>query len=238
MKMYNYDIEKFDDFGYVILTDFLLAEEHQQLHEECYRLTELGKSRSDNGDNWIMNSPYNPCKLDGAMNRSPVFHRLGKNRNLVEVARKLLKHDRVDTYLSKFFPMMPKVGFSVDWHQDNFYIKADPKKMISCDVFVHGATKENGCLRIIPHSHKGRVLNHNHPSHGSFFWLKTDDDNPNIVDIELDVPFAIFFHVNLVHGCYKNVSDKYRYSVAWEYVNANYTPITHNGHQSQDRNKV
>lgn len=236
--MYNYDIDKFDEFGYVILTDFLLSGEYEQLHEECYRLTDLGKLRSDNGDGWIMNSQHNPCKLDGAMNRSPVFRRLGRNKNLVEVAQKLLGVSTVDTYISKFFPMLPKIGFSVDWHQDNFYIKSDPKQMISCDVFVHGASKDNGCLRIIPKSHRENILNHTHPSNGSFFWLKTDNDNPNIVDIELDVPFAIFFHVNLVHGCYKNKSDKYRYSVAWEYVNSKYVPPSHNGHQSQDRNNT
>jgi len=233
-KLMNYDINKFEEFGYVIVTDFLSTVEHQRLNEECDTYRKYAVRLFDNRNGWIINSPKNPCKLDGAMQRSLVFRDLGSNDTLKEVARQLLDQNDIDTYISKFFPMVPLEGFSVGWHQDNHYIKADPSRLISCDVFVNGADKENGCLRIIPNSHT-EEFDHNQRSHRVFDWIDIDEECSTIVDIECDTTFAVFFHPNLVHGCYRNRSDRYRYSIAWEYIHEGYVPKTHNGHNSQDR---
>ena len=40
----------------------------------------------------------------------------------------------------------------------------------------------------------------------------------NIVVLERPAPYAAFFDINLVHGCYPNVSDRTRFSLAWEYI--------------------
>jgi|TARA_B110000093_G_scaffold128037_1_gene136915 ectoine hydroxylase-related dioxygenase (phytanoyl-CoA dioxygenase family) len=230
----NYDIEKFHELGYVVVTDFLSEDEHHRLNKQCDYFTMLGSNLTNNEDGWILNSPNNPCKLDGAMHRSQVFRDLASNDTLSSIARTLLGQDNIDTYISKFFPMIPLEGFSVGWHQDNFYIKADPSKLISCDVFVNGADKENGCLRIAPNTHN-KSFSHNTHSHGVFYWMSVDDEDPTIIDIEQDSIFAVFFHPNLVHSCYKNTSDRYRYSIAWEYIQEEHVPRTHNNHQSQDR---
>ena len=230
----NYDIDKFDEYGYVIVTDFMDEAHHWRLNMECdlYREFACGLVRNDHG--WVLNSPNNPCKLDGAMMRSHVFRDLASNDKLVSTARQLLGTEDIDTYISKFFPMIPREGFSVGWHQDNHYIQADPQRLISCDVFVNGADKENGCLRIASGSHN-KKYRHNDKSHGVFRWINVEEDKMDIVDLEIDNPFAVFFHADLVHGCYKNKSDRYRYSIAWEYIERGYTPKTHTGHQSQDR---
>jgi ectoine hydroxylase-related dioxygenase (phytanoyl-CoA dioxygenase family) len=230
----NYDINKFDEFGYVVVTDFLSEDEHHRLNTQCDYFTMLGSNLTHNEDGWILNSPNNPCKLDGAMHRSQVFRDLASNDTLSSIARTLLGQENIDTYISKFFPMVPHEGFSVGWHQDNHYIKADPSRFISCDVFVNGADKENGCLRIIPDTQMGIWETHKQ-SHGVFDWIDIDEERLTIVDIECDTTFAVFFHPNLVHGCYRNKSDRYRYSIAWEYIHEGYVPPTHIGHQSQDR---
>lgn len=226
-------IEKYNRDGYVIVTDFLSDTEHQLLNGVCDKLTERAMSLTHDQDGWILNSPNNPCKLDGAMAKIPEFGDLGRNPTLVSIAKEILGQTEIDMYISKFFPMVPKHGFSVHWHQDNFYIKGDPSKMVSCDVFLNGATKENGCLRILKNSHKQEhphIIN----THSVFSWMKVEESD-DIIDIELDKPFAIFFDVDLVHGCYRNTSDSdFRYSIAWEYKERGYLPKTFNNHVSQD----
>jgi len=230
----NCDIEKFHELGYVVVTDFLSEDDHHRLNKQCDYFTMLGSNLTNNEDGWILNSPNNPCKLDGAMHRSQVFRDLASNDTLSSIARTLLGQENIDSYISKFFPMVPFEGFSVGWHQDNHYIKADPSQLISCDVFVNGADKENGCLRIAPNTHTKKFL-HDNRSHEHFYWMSVDDEDPTIIDIEQDSIFAVFFHPNLVHSCYKNTSDRYRYSIAWEYIKEEHIPRTHNNHQSQDR---
>tara|TARA_R110000796_G_scaffold43666_5_gene107234 strand:+ start:192 stop:914 length:723 start_codon:yes stop_codon:yes gene_type:complete len=233
-KYMNYDINKFAELGYLIVTDFLTKDEHFLIDEECNKFSKYGIRLFDNRNGWVINSRGNPCKMDAAMDRSTVFRGLGSNETLKGIAQKLLDQEHLDTYISKFFPMVPRVGFSVGWHQDNHYIKADPDKLVSCDVFVNGADKNNGCLRILPKSH---LEEHEHlnRTHGMFDWICIDEEDSSIIDIECDTTFAVFFHPNLVHGCYRNKSDRYRYSIAWEYIHEGYVPKTHSGHQSQDR---
>jgi ectoine hydroxylase-related dioxygenase (phytanoyl-CoA dioxygenase family) len=229
----NRDIKKFHECGYVIVTDFLNESEYDELLEECHNLAHIGMETPD--QYWVMNYPNNPCKLDCAMSLSGKLFRLGRNETLVKYARELIGPN-IETYISKFFPMIPRKGFSVDWHQDNYYIKADPNKMISCDVFVQGATRENGCLRIIPNS-QHELISHELDSHGVFEWI-SDKHWKEVIDIELDEPFAILFHPQLIHSCYRNTSDRFRYSVAWEYITTDNHPPTYNGHHSQDRLKI
>ena len=234
----NYDIRRFKEEGYVIIKNFLTKEEHEALNRTCNTLLEEVKYVSAQIDgNWFMNSPNNPCKLQGAMAYSEELKNLGRHPKLLKIARVLLKTNHLSTYISKFFPMVPKQGFSVDWHQDNYYINANPTKLVSCDVFVNGATKENGCLRVAPRSHTKGIFKHEKHTHGVFQWMNL---NPNveIVDVELDEPFAIFFHPDLVHGCYRNISEDYRFSVAWEYMKWPYIPPKHFDHVAHDLIKV
>lgn len=234
----NYDIRRFKEEGYVIIKNFLTKEEHEALNRTCNTLLEEVKYVSAQIDgNWFMNSPNNPCKLQGAMAYSEELKNLGRHPKLLKIARVLLRTNHLSTYISKFFPMVPKQGFSVDWHQDNYYINANPTKLVSCDVFVNGARKENGCLRVAPRSHTKGIFKHEKHTHGVFQWMNL---NPNveIVDVELDEPFAIFFHPDLVHGCYRNISEDYRFSVAWEYMKWPYIPPKHFDHVAHDLIKV
>jgi len=230
----NTDLSKFAELGYVVIKDFLTPLEHFQLNKVCEELTEDGCSLAKESGDWVLNSPHNPCKLDRAIATQAIFkHITHTNPKLLECARSILGEQHLCTYISKFFPMIPEKGFSVDWHQDNFYISADPTKLISCDIFVNGADKENGCLRIIPGSQTNR---YEHTQSSKYFsWIQSiSDDDSNIVDVEMDEPFAVFFHSQLAHTCYINTSDRYRPSLAWEYMVKGYVPATHNGHRSQD----
>ena len=87
----NYDISKFGLEGYVIVKNFLSKEEHKELNRTCKTLTEESKYFSAQKDQWIYNSPNNPCKLQGAMAYSDELKELGRNKKLLGVAKRLLK---------------------------------------------------------------------------------------------------------------------------------------------------
>lgn len=224
-------MHSFKEDGYIIIRDLDIP---KNVMWEVYKQTAAGIQRTEHGNKWIMNAPNNPCKLDGAFD-VPGLREIAKNPEILEKVRGILGEGELDTYISKFFPMVPETGFSVDWHQDNFYIRADPRKMISCDVFLKGCTPERGGLRLIPGSHRENFV---HDKTDRFFTWIDLKESEQIVDIDIDEPFAILFDINLVHGCYKNTSQEYRPSIAWEYKHRGYVPPTHNGHQSQDIHEV
>ena len=53
--------------------------------------------------------------------------------------------------------------------------------------------------------------------------------------IELKAPYAIFFDVNLVHGCYPNKSNDTRFSLAWEYLESSNKDVLETDEHWNDR---
>ena len=136
--------------------------------------------------------------------------------------------------------MKPKVGVSTFFHQDNFYFGGDPNTIISCALYFQDTSKENGCLRIIPESHNIGIVRHDLSSHiEGIRWIDEKILNPNVIlDLELDAPYAVFFNINMIHGCYPNTSNGTRFSLAWEYIESSNNKVAHSSDNWCDRNLV
>ena len=52
----------------------------------------------------------------------------------------------------------PGIGGAVVPHQDNTFMVTDPLSLLGFWWALEDATKENGCLWVLPKSHKGRFL--------------------------------------------------------------------------------
>jgi hypothetical protein len=116
-------------------------------------------------------------------------------------------------------------GYETPWHQDGHYWPIRP--LANCTVWValEESTVENGCLRVVPGSHRAHVLHdHLHEERddltlnqrlaaGSF-------DERDAVDIEL-APGQMSLHdVYMIHGAAPNRSGKRRTGVALRYMPA------------------
>jgi ectoine hydroxylase-related dioxygenase (phytanoyl-CoA dioxygenase family) len=116
-------------------------------------------------------------------------------------------------------------GYETPWHQDGHYWPIRP--LANCTVWValEESTVENGCLRVVPGSHRARTLHeHLHEDRddltlnqrlaaGSF-------DESDAVDIEL-APGRMSLHdVYMIHGAAPNRSGKRRTGVALRYMPA------------------
>ena len=60
----------------------------------------------------------------------------------------------------------------------------------------------------------------------------------NIIDLELKAPYAVFFDINMVHGCYPNTSDNTRFSLAWEYIETSNMDVQMSDEPWCDRNTI
>ena len=112
----------------------------------------------------------------------------------------------------------------VSWHQDTTYEHVDPGKVIAWYAITE-ATKENGCLRFIPGSHRWGQLEHaegDDPdsmlSHKHFVSETMDDSNA--VEMELEAGEAVFFHYGIVHGSLPNYSSDRRIGLFFDYLAA------------------
>ena len=125
--------------------------------------------------------------------------------------------DNIDVFGTKFFPKLPDGGTSTGWHQDNFYFGTDTDRIVSCGIYLEDADVENGCLRVVPGSHRiGEIVEHRSQlsRHGS--WTKVDE--AQAVDLVIPAGTVVLFSANLLHGAYDNHSSRTRYSTAWHYM--------------------
>ena len=123
----------------------------------------------------------------------------------------------IDIFGTKFFPKLPGGGTSTHWHQDNYYFGTTSERIISCGCYLEPADTDNGCLRVVPGSHRGGgIVEHRQEQgmHGS--W--TEVDEAAAVDIIVPGGSVVLFSANLLHGTNDNRSDRSRYSTAWHYV--------------------
>ena len=225
--------------SYWILEDFLSEDEHKYYLDVCNEVYKNSKQTSSINYSW--NGKYNLNKVEGVFDFEPKLRKLASHPTLVTKARQLLNTtESIDTYISKFFPMEPEIGSSTYFHQDNFYFKGDPRKIVSCAVYLEDTSKENGCLRVAENSHRYGIFPHDVDSEIPFVkWI--DEEilwRFNIVDLELKAPSAVFFDINLVHGCYPNKSKDTRFSLAWEYIESSNKNVQMSNDHWCDRNVV
>ncbi len=143
--------------------------------------------------------------------------------------------DEVYHYHHKMMLKQPTIGGAWEWHQDYGYWYNNgclSPDMGSCMIAVDRASQQNGCLQIIPRSHRLGRIDH----------LQVGDQvgaDPIRVDValtrfpriycELDPGDALFFHSNLLHRSDQNTSQHARWSLICCYNTRSNDPFLQNG---------
>ena len=115
----------------------------------------------------------------------------------------------------------PHTGKRIPWHQDAGYWPIEPKKNVTAWVALDHCTPENGCLRVIPGSHRvsiGHVAVNDELS-----WLgqeadPTAVDEGKAVDAVLRPGEFVMFNEGTLHGSNPNQSDRARYGFSLRYT--------------------
>ena len=141
------------------------------------------------------------------------FLRFAREPALLDMVEQILGPDFA-LWNSSFFAKPARTGSRTPWHQDGRYWPIRPITTCSAWIAVDDATRENGCLRVIPGSHRaGKLETHRHnPAAGLSLplELEQDVDEPSVVDLVLEAGQISLHDVFLVHGSEPNASDNAR----------------------------
>jgi phytanoyl-CoA hydroxylase len=110
--------------------------------------------------------------------------------------------------------------FNSPWHQDWWYWKGNHK--LSIWIALDDATPENGCLRLVPGSHRQIFTERQIEDGRGFGHRLTDEDIAGMTIVTAPVPCggAVFFHDLTLHGSCPNVNGQDRWSVIPTYRDA------------------
>ena len=124
---------------------------------------------------------------------------------------------------SSFFAKPARVGSKTPWHQDGEYWPIRPLATCSVWIAVDAATPENGCLRVIPGSHRRRRLGaHDHNGAAGLslpLEIRADEYDPGSArDVVLEAGQVSLHDVFLIHGSEPNRSPRPRRGMTLRYM--------------------
>ena len=224
-------LPEFDRDGFVVVRELFdtyetqgllrYAKQDQVLHSESY------VRRDSTGAETRL-------ALRNDLDDASVYTAVVRGRRVVDTMQTLLR-DEVYHYHHKMMLKEPRVGGAWEWHQDYGYWYKNGclyPDMGSCMVAVDRATISNGCLQVIPGSHKlGRI---DHVPVGDQVGADPERvlavlQRLPVVHCELAPGDAVFFHGNLLHRSDRNDSDDPRWSLICCYNTRHNDPFIQHG---------
>lgn len=151
--------------------------------------------------------------------------RLVSDDRLVDIAEHFLGPD-LACFTAHYICKPPYDGQPVLWHQDGAYWKLTPMKALSIWLAIDASTTENGCLRMIPGSHRLPLYKpRQRTDRPNMLFSEADRglvsqwaEEHGIVDIELNPGDVSIHHPHLLHCSDPNTSAKRRCGLDLGYI--------------------
>jgi len=112
------------------------------------------------------------------------------------------------------------------WHQDEYYIPTRDRSLGAAWIAIDDASVDNGCLWIIPGSHRRGVIVRRIPGRNPEF-AETDtlelgpNEEDRCVPVEVKAGSVVFFHGYVFHSSRRNrTSDCFRMALVNHYMSA------------------
>lgn len=108
-------------------------------------------------------------------------------------------------------------------HQDLHYFPFRPSDhIVAAWTAMERVNEDNGCLVVIPGSHKGKLLPHdypkwNHTVNKAFHRVEGFEDHP-LVSLAMEKGDTVFFHPILIHGSGINRTKGFRKAISCHYA--------------------
>ncbi|MGZ0151170.1 phytanoyl-CoA dioxygenase family protein [Kribbella sp. WER1] len=213
--------EEFEQIGYTLVRGLFSAKEAEQLREHYMHVRRRGPRDHDFAGHT-------------STDRDPLqrYPRMAQMHRWDDASLQWLTDARIDRVMTELLGRSPYAVQTMVYfkpagsrgqalHQDNFYLKADPGTCIAAWMALDTVDVANGCLEVVPGSHRWPIL-----------CTEKADTTVSFTDVTVPLPTAeaaipvemepgdvLFFHGALVHGSNPNVTtDRFRRALIGHYI--------------------
>ncbi len=190
------------------------AVQETRIHEGSFTLPEENFSKEVATAEDRVSKLYN-------LHREDVFRHLARREDLVQLLGGLLGPD-VDIFNSQYIFKNPG-AWGQPWHQDSLYFNFSKFPQAGVWLATSRATVENGCLYVMPGSHREPIHEHrpdSRPEANLGYVEIRDYDFSNEVPMLMEPGDVLVFHSFLMHRSADNRSDDRRTALVYHYGNA------------------
>ena len=217
--------EQFHQQGYLVLQDLLDLEDIDRI---CTEITQICDNPDQHADELIQLEPkvldgsFKPERLEFGVRKlfkvvknNVFFCEIAKRTLWTQIARELIGDD-IAVLQSMLMMKPPECSGVKIWHQDNAYFRVSPPDIVGFWVACDEATVENGCMHIVPGSHRGGIVEH--AGDGDNYGMTASPDAVDVVAVPLKPGEALIFHGELFHYTPPNTTNKRRRALQYHYA--------------------
>lgn len=204
----------FDEHGYLVLRNRILADLLARLQEASDRMIAAGKAASEDDPNHD-DYAFADRPSGRVMYRVNYLHNKGERATLellgcpevLGIAETLAGPNAVPTYESLVFKERGD-GAPISWHQDAVHPRSH--RIFNVDVYLDASRAGEGALRVAPGTHLGKVDICD--LEGKYGW-----DAPGVVQVEMEPGDVLVHDVMVVHGSEAVTGNRLRRTIYYEF---------------------
>jgi hypothetical protein len=221
-RLTNEQLQFFEEFGYLPNVKLLNEDQILQLQKELLEIMDPAHPGHDLFYEFQSNESTDPGTVVfhalGAWRITQGYHDILWNPAFVMAASQLFGDHAVRFWHDQLFYKPPHNGGVVAWHQDySYWTRTGPIQHLTCWVGLDATNTENGCLHYIPGSHRWGLLEKpvlTGEMDGLLAFLTAEQKSQfKPVPVEMKAGEAVFHHPLMVHGSFRNNSDRPRRGV-------------------------
>lgn len=223
-------IEQYREKGYVGVEGVLNADEIAALRRVTDEFVEKSRTVSESDDVFDLEPGHTADQ--------PRLRRLKSPINAHEIYAQTIRHDAIlDRVAQLIGPAirtngnklnMKSGGFGspVEWHQDWAFYPHTNDDLLAVGICLDDMNEENGCLLVVPGSHRGPILDHHQD--GCFAGAVTEEnfDDGTAEKVELKAGGISIHHARALHGSLPNTSPNPRRLLLFQYCSGDSWPLT------------
>ena len=215
--------------GYIGVENVLSVEEIANLRRVTDEFVEKSREVTEHNDVFDLEPLHTSeaprvRRIKNAAIHHPVYDRMLRHEDILDIVEQLIGPG-VSHNGHKLNMKYPKFGSPVEWHQDWAFYPHTNDDLLAVGVAIDDMSLENGCLMVIPSSHKGPIFNHH--QNGAFIGAVTDPNfkPDNAVPVEVKSGGISIHHVRTLHGSALNSSSKLRRLLLLQYCAVDAWPL-------------
>ncbi|XP_065167979.1 phytanoyl-CoA dioxygenase, peroxisomal-like [Atheta coriaria] len=220
--------------GYIVFRNLIPEKDLQEFtqrfleicrgHVKVYGLTimkDKGIQKTDKSE-----EEYQIFKIQDFTFDDFLFEKYARNKDLVNVVTSIVGPNvtTINTMIINKPPNSTDVFAIHPTHQDLFYFPFRPADSVCASwTAMEKCTKQNGCLFVVPGSHRNQLLPHVYLSktkNKSYQGIENVQERSKLY-LDMEAGDTVFFHPLLLHGSGPNMTQGFRKAISAHFIDSN-----------------
>jgi len=228
MALTDHQLEFWNENGYLAIEGVLPPPEVEELRRALDGLTSRAEGLTESTDRFKLQA-FGDTGGEGAGGEkvvqqiaephelAPEWMALARDPRILDVVEDFLGPN-ILLYYSMLMMKPARQGFRAPWHQDFAFYVHDRTALVAVQLYLDDSTLENGCIHVVPGSHKLGLLNHF--EEGRFTEIFQGDTgvfDAAQVPVPVKAGGMALWHCLTLHSSPPNRSNRPRRAIVFEY---------------------